>query len=98
MLEAVTVLTVLAVTAPKRPFFSSLIPDVKKRVVVGWSWVTLPLPNRMAQRPPFEPLLTGSRIQCRVPRRTLSPHTAQHFPINFRLSSVTISAEYLEIF
>jgi hypothetical protein len=33
-----------------------------------------------------------------APRRTLSPHTAQHFPINFRLRSVTISAEYLEIF
>ena len=33
-----------------------------------------------------------------VTRRTLSPHTAQHFPINFRLRSVTMSAEYLEIF
>jgi hypothetical protein len=32
--------------------------------------------NRMAQRAPFEPLLTGSRIQSRVPRRTLSAHTA----------------------
>lgn len=30
----------------------------------------------MAQRSPFEPLLTVSRIQCRVPRRTLSPHPA----------------------
>jgi hypothetical protein len=30
----------------------------------------------MAQRSPFEPLLTASRIQFRVPRRTLSPHTA----------------------
>src|SRR5882672_7355013 len=30
----------------------------------------------MAQRSPFEPLLTGSRIQCRVPRRTLAPHPA----------------------
>ena len=37
--------------------------------------------NRMAQRSPFEPLLTGSRIQSRVPRRTLSRHPAQHFPI-----------------
>jgi len=34
--------------------------------------------NRMTQKPPFELLLTGSRIQSRVPRRTLSPHTAQH--------------------
>ena len=33
--------------------------------------------NRMAQRSPFGPLLTGSRIQSRVPRRTLAPHTAQ---------------------
>ena len=32
--------------------------------------------NRMAQRSPFEPLLTGSRIQCRIPRRTLSSHPA----------------------
>ena len=32
--------------------------------------------HRMAQRSPFAPLLTGSRIQSRVPRRTLSPHTA----------------------
>ena len=30
----------------------------------------------MAQRSPFEPLLTGSRIQSRVPRRTLSTHPA----------------------
>ena len=35
--------------------------------------------NRMAQRSPFEPLLIGSRIQCRVPRRTVSPHAAQAF-------------------
>ena len=33
--------------------------------------------NRMAQRSPFEPLLTESRIQCRVPRRTVSLHSAQ---------------------
>jgi hypothetical protein len=33
--------------------------------------------NRMAQRYPSEPLLTASRIQYRVPRRTVSPHTAQ---------------------
>ena len=32
--------------------------------------------HRMAQRSPFEPLLTASRIQSRVPRRTLSPHPA----------------------
>ena len=44
--------------------------------------------NRMAQRSPFEPLLTGSRIQSRVPRRTLSPHPAQHFQISLGLSSV----------
>ncbi len=36
--------------------------------------------NRMAQRSPFEPLLTESRIQSRVPRRTLSPHPALQFP------------------
>jgi hypothetical protein len=35
--------------------------------------------NRMAQRSPFEPLLTESRIQFRVPRRTVSPHAAQAF-------------------
>jgi hypothetical protein len=34
--------------------------------------------NRMTQKPPFELLLTASGIQHRVPRRTLSPHTAQH--------------------
>src|SRR5262245_45626677 len=28
----------------------------------------------MAQRSPFEPLLTASRIQFRVPRRTVFPH------------------------
>jgi hypothetical protein len=33
--------------------------------------------NRMAQRYPSEPLLTVSRIQYRVPRRTLSIHTAR---------------------
>ncbi len=31
----------------------------------------------MAQRYPSEPLLTASRIQHRVPRRTLTPHPAQ---------------------
>ena len=34
--------------------------------------------NRMAQRSPFEPLLTASRIQFRVPRRTVSSHPAFH--------------------
>src|SRR5262245_10133770 len=32
--------------------------------------------NRMTQKLPFELLLTASGIQHRVPRRTLSPHTA----------------------
>jgi hypothetical protein len=32
--------------------------------------------NRMAQRYPSEPLLTVSRIQYRVPRRTVSAHPA----------------------
>ena len=32
--------------------------------------------NRMAQRYPSEPLLTVSRIQYRVPRRTFPTHTA----------------------
>ena len=51
----------------------------------------------MTQEPPFELLLTVSRIQHRVPRRTLSPHTAQHFQISLGLSSVTIGAEYLHV-
>lgn len=33
--------------------------------------------NRMAQRSPSDPFLTGSEIQHRVPRRTLSIHTAR---------------------
>src|SRR5262245_42583580 len=33
--------------------------------------------NPMTQKPPSEFLLTASGIQHRVPRRTLSPHTAQ---------------------
>src|SRR3989442_13301769 len=48
----------------------------------------------MAQRSPCEPLLTVSRIQCRVPRRTLSPHTAQHlwsFSMDIHEASVPIS-------
>jgi hypothetical protein len=35
-----------------------------------------PQVNRMAQRYPSEPLLTVSRIQYRVPRRTVSAHPA----------------------
>ena len=35
-----------------------------------------PSGKSMTQEPPFELLLTVSRIQHRVPRRTLSPHTA----------------------
>src|SRR6266436_4857419 len=35
-----------------------------------------PSGESMTQEPPFELLLTVSRIQHRVPRRTLSPHTA----------------------
>ena len=34
--------------------------------------------HRMAQRSPCAPLLTESRMPSRVPRRTLSSHTAQH--------------------
>src|SRR3989454_6643889 len=37
-----------------------------------------PSGKSMTQESPFELLLTVSRIQHRVPRRTLSPHTAQH--------------------
>jgi len=37
-----------------------------------------PSGKSMTQEPPFELLLTVSRIQHRVPRRTLSPHPAQH--------------------
>ena len=36
--------------------------------------------NRMTQKFPSDLLLTASRIQHRVPRRTVSPHTAQAFP------------------
>jgi hypothetical protein len=49
----------------------------------------------MTQESPFALLLTVSRMQHRVPRRTLSPHTAQHFQISLGLCSVTIGAEYL---
>src|SRR3989440_2926347 len=35
-----------------------------------------PSGKSMTQEFPFELLLTGSRMQHRVPRRTLSPHTA----------------------
>jgi len=42
--------------------------------------------NRMAQRAPFAPLLTESRIQSRVPRRTLSPHPAHERGILWEMS------------
>jgi len=51
----------------------------------------------MTQEPPFELLLTVSRIQHRVPRRTLSPHPAQHFQISLSLSSVAWCADNLEV-
>ena len=50
------------------------------RHALGPSSVRLQV-HRMAQRSPCAPLLTGSRIQCRVPRRTLAPHPALQFPI-----------------
>src|SRR5215475_1301974 len=37
-----------------------------------------PSGKSMTQKPPFELLLTVAGIQHRVPRRTLSPHPAQH--------------------
>src|SRR5712691_2109934 len=40
--------------------------------------------------------LRGQFTPC-VTRRTLSPHTAQHFQISLGLSSVTIGAEYLHV-
>ena len=51
----------------------------------------------MTQESPFELLLTVSRIQHRVPRRTLSPHPAQHPEIVLGLCSVTIGADNLDI-
>jgi len=53
-----------------------------------------PSGKSMTQEPPFELLLTVSRIQHRVPRRTLSPHTAQHlwsFSMDIHEASVPIS-------
>jgi hypothetical protein len=40
-----------------------------------------PLGESMTQESPFALLLTVSRIQHRVPRRTLSPHPARQFPV-----------------
>jgi hypothetical protein len=51
----------------------------------------------MTQEPPFELLLTVSRIQHRVPRRTLSPHPAQHLEIVLGLCSVTITEQAVKV-
>src|SRR2546427_13147520 len=51
-----------------------------------------PSGKSMTQEPPFELLLTVSRIQHRVPRRTLSSHPAQHLKISLCLRSVTFGA------
>jgi hypothetical protein len=45
--------------------------------------------SRMAQRYPSEPLLTASRIQHRVPRRTVAPHPAQAACLTCRRSDST---------
>jgi hypothetical protein len=41
----------------------------------------------LGTRSPFELLLTGSRIQSRVPRRTLAPHPAQAARRKFKVSA-----------
>src|SRR5712691_8989997 len=56
-----------------------------------------PSGKSMTQEFPFELLLTVSRMQHRVPRRTLSPHPAQHLQISLGLRSVTKGAEYLQV-
>ena len=50
--------------------------------------------NRMTQEQPSGLLLTESGIQHRVPRRTLSPHTALQWP-DFRRSALGISPTLL---
>src|SRR4029453_15978038 len=56
-----------------------------------------PSGKSMTQESPFELLLTQSRIQHRVPRRTLSPHPAQHLQISLGLRSMTEGAEDVQV-
>ena len=61
----------------------------------------------MTQESPFELLLTKSRIQHRVPRRTLSPHTAHergtfagsfHFANSTAFTMVSLRVRWLPLY
>ena len=61
----------------------------------------------MTQESPFELLLTLSRIQHRVPRRTLSPHTAHergiftgsfHFANSTEFTVVSLRIRWLPLY
>src|SRR5712691_12593255 len=65
------------------PYRAGLAGRHRTRLPVSPAFPTCSCPLRlspsgksMTQKPPFELLLTVSGIQHRVPRRTLSPHTA----------------------